>query len=239
MILEMQNVCKTFIIPHEKRDTLREHFLGFFCRKEYERFFALRDISFQLRTGEWLGIVGPNGSGKSTLLRILADIFRPDSGHVHVEGKIVPLLELGVGFHPDLTVRQNIFLNGTLLGLDRERIKKEIASMLQFAELTQFQDAKLKNLSSGMTMRLAFSIAIKTDGDVFLLDEVWAVGDGAFQKKCTKVLEALRKKGKTVVLVSHNLHQVQQFCDRCILLKKGKIIADGSPEDVIAHYEKN
>lgn len=238
-MIELQKVCKTFQIPHQKRDTLRDHFLGWWRDYTYESLPVLHDVTLDLKPGQWLGIIGANGSGKSTLLKIIAGIFRPDRGQISVEGKIVPLLELGIGFHPDLTVEQNIRVNGTLLGLDSKRIEKEIATILQFAEIEKFRDTKLKNLSSGMRLRLAFAIATKVDGDIFLLDEVWAVGDAAFQKKCQTTFQNLRKKGKTVVLVSHDLSQVRAHCDQVLWLERGQVRQLGHPDDVLEQYAKS
>lgn len=237
-MIKIQNVSKKFLLPHEKRNTLRDHFLGLFRNREYEEFFALRDISLDIHPGEWVGIIGRNGSGKSTLLRILSGIFLPDEGSFSIHGKRVPLLELGVGFHGELTVRENIFLNGTLLGISQKELKTKEKSILEFAELENFQDAKLKNLSSGMAVRLAFSIAIQADGEVFLLDEVMAVGDLDFQKKCEDIFLALRKQKKTVIFVSHNLSQINQFCDKVIWLEQGRIVAEGTPSQITLQYEK-
>lgn len=237
-MIHVSDVSKEFLLPHERRTTFREYFLHFFHPIHYERFYALRNVSFDLPKGQWLGIVGENGSGKSTLLRILAGVFTPTEGSVQISGKIVPLLGLGVGFHPDLTVCQNIFLNGALLGISLKKLKKKQKDILDFAEITLFRDAKLKNLSSGMIMRLAFSIALQTEGDIFLLDEILAVGDRPFQKKCETLFRTLKKEGKTVVLVSHNLNFLREWCDEMIWLHHGEIVAQGLPEVVLSQYEK-
>lgn len=220
-MIEVKKLSKSFLLPHEKRDTFREKFLGGFRPLEYENFQALSEVSFSVKKGEWLGIMGRNGSGKSTLLKILAGIYTPDEGSARVKGKLIPLLELGVGFHPELTVLQNIKFNATLLGLSAEIVKAKTEAILDFAELAKFKDQKLKNLSSGMQVRLAFAVAIQAEGEVYLLDEVLAVGDFEFQKKCEGVFQDLKERGKTVIMVSHSLSNLERYCDRALVLETG------------------
>ena len=186
----------------------------------YEVFNALQDISFTVSHGETFGIIGPNGSGKSTLLKILAGVLYPDSGEVRVNGKIAPFLEVGVGFQPDLTAKENIYLYGAIMGLSKREIASKYDEILEFAELKRFESMKLKNFSSGMTVRLAFSTAIQTDPDILLVDEVLSVGDESFQRKCNEKIDNIRKIGKTIVLVSHAMETVEELCKRCILIKR-------------------
>jgi len=237
-MINVENISKKFLIPHEKRETLREKFLGLFRPVKYEKFNALNNVSFNVKKGAWLGIVGKNGSGKSTLLKILSGVYRADTGKIKISGKIVPLLELGVGFHPDLTVTQNIFFNATLLGIPQAEIKTKIEQILEFANLKRFRDQSLKNLSSGMQVRLAFSVAIQADGDVYLLDEVLAVGDFEFQRKCETVFDRWKKEAKTVVFVSHGMGNITRWCDHAILLEKGTIKDHNSAEIICKEYEK-
>ncbi len=239
-MIESKHVSKKFKIPHERRDTVRDHFLNILRRTDFEEFFACNDISFQIKKGEWIGIVGRNGAGKSTLLKILAGIYKPDSGKISIsqKAKIVPLLSLGIGFDPELSVEQNTILTATILGLSPANIRQSFNDILAFAGIGKFRDAKLKNLSSGMVARLAFSIATVIDGDIFLLDEVFAVGDAAFAKKCEEAFKTLRKKQKTVIFVSHDLEKINQFCDRAIFLKDGKIKKIGQTSEVLAEYKQ-
>jgi ABC-type polysaccharide/polyol phosphate transport system ATPase subunit len=234
--IEVEGVSKAFRLPHERRTTLKEYFLHPFRHIEYERQVALDDVSLSVEEGEFFGIVGPNGSGKSTLLKILAGIYPQDTGTVRINGRLSPFIELGVGFNMELTARDNIWINGTLLGLSRREIKQRYESIVAFAELERFVDQKLKNYSSGMQVRLAYSIAIQVDFDILLLDEVLAVGDQRFQDKCFATFEGFRETGKTVVFVSHDLASVARFCDRALLLMGGVLRAIGTPEDVIDVY---
>jgi ABC-type polysaccharide/polyol phosphate transport system ATPase subunit len=235
--IEANQVSKTFLIPHEQRTTLKEHFLHPMRRMSYERNEALRDVSFTIAPGEFFGVVGPNGSGKSTLLKILAGIYRADSGSVTVAGKLSPFIELGVGFSMDLNARDNIRINGTLLGLTRRELEEKFESILAFAELERFVDQKLKNYSSGMLMRLAYSIAIQVPFDILLLDEVLAVGDEAFQEKCFATFERFQRQGKTIVYVSHDLGTMSRFCDRVLYLRDGNVRLIGAPDEAIGLYQ--
>jgi len=204
----------------------------------YDTFWALKDVSFDIKRGETFGVIGPNGSGKSTLLKLLAGVLYPDSGRITVNGKIAPFLELGVGFQAELTARDNVYLYGAIMGLSRKDIDRKYDLIMDFAELKRFENMKLKNFSSGMYVRLAFSIAIETDPDILLLDEVLAVGDEHFQKKCRKKVEEIRKSGKTIVFVSHDLKSVQSLCKKSVLLSGGKVASIGSTESVIQDYDR-
>ena len=200
-------------------------------------FHVLKDVSFNIQQGDFIGIVGRNGSGKSTLLKLLAGIYTPTKGAIHVGGKLVPFIELGVGFNHELTGRENVFLNGALLGFNRKEMEAMYDDIVSFAELRRFMDQKLKNYSSGMQVRLAFSIAIKAHGDILLLDEVLAVGDAAFQQKCFDYFETLKREKKTVVFISHDMGAVSRFCNRAIYIKNGKIIKEGNPDDIAELYK--
>jgi ABC-type polysaccharide/polyol phosphate transport system ATPase subunit len=229
-------VSKVFRLPHERRTMLKEYFLHPLRRVAYEEQRALADISFVIEPGEFFGIIGPNGGGKSTLLKIIAGIYRQDTGRVRVNGLLSPFIELGVGFNPELTARDNIWINGTLLGLDRRQLKTRYDDIVGFAELERFMDQKLKNFSSGMQVRLAYAIAIQVDFEVLLLDEVLAVGDESFQQKCFGTFDRFRSEGKTVVLVTHSLDLIERFADRALLLLDGRVCALGAPREVIARY---
>ena len=234
--IEAAGISKSFSLPHESRTTLKEHFLHPFRHTTYERQTALVDVSFDVKQGEFFGIIGLNGSGKSTLLKILAGIYQADAGTVHVNGVLSPFIELGVGFNPELTGRDNIRVNGTLLGLSRRELDERFDSILEFAELERFVDQKLKNYSSGMQLRLAYSIAIQVPFDILLLDEVLAVGDQEFQEKCFDTFHQMRADGKTIVFVSHDLRSVSQFCDRALLLERGIMRGLGQADEVVADY---
>lgn len=235
--ITVAGVSKNFKIPHEKAQTLRACFVNCFNRhRGYETFRALQDVTFEVKKGEFFGIVGRNGSGKSTLLKILAGIYVPDRGSVAVSGQISPFLELGVGFNPELTGRDNIYLNAAILGLNREQIDKRFKDIVAFSELKRFIDQKLKNYSSGMQVRLAFSVAIHADKDILLMDEVLAVGDNNFQQKCLEEFSRYRQEGKTVILVTHDTAVVQRYCDRALLLREGRIMKIGEADDVVAEY---
>jgi ABC-type polysaccharide/polyol phosphate transport system ATPase subunit len=234
--IEVEGVSKAFSLAHQQRTTLKEIFLHPFSRMEFERQQALDDVSFDVAPGEFFGILGPNGSGKSTLLKILAGIYRQDTGDVRVDGLLSPFIELGVGFNPELSARDNIRINATLLGLTKHQLKERFDEILAFAELEAFVDRKLKNFSSGMMLRLAYSIAIQVAFDILLLDEVLAVGDQAFQEKCFSTFEEMRNVGKTVVFVSHDIAAMTRFCDRILLLRKGRIEAIGPADEIVDRY---
>jgi ABC-type polysaccharide/polyol phosphate transport system ATPase subunit len=237
--IDLMGVSKSFRIPHEQRTYFKEYFLHPFRRTLYERNEALRDVTFSVEQGEFFGISGPNGSGKSTLLRILAGIYVPDRGQVRVRGLLSPFIELGVGFNLELNARDNIRINGTLAGLTTRQLDQKFDDILEFSELERFVDQKLKNYSSGMLMRLAYSIAIQIPFDILLLDEVLAVGDESFQAKCFASFERFKEEGKTVVLVTHALDLIDRFCDRSLLLDHGVVQNVGAPEDVIEAYRQS
>lgn len=239
-IIQVKNLKKSFFLPHQRHDSLVEFLsnpLRIF-KPAGEQFTVLKDIDLDINQGEFIGIMGRNGSGKSTLLKILAGIYTPTSGSVKVTGKMVPFLELGVGFNPELTGRENIYLNGIILGMPKDFLKKKYQEIVEFSELEKFMDMPLKNYSSGMQVRLAFSIAIMADADIYILDEVLAVGDLAFQKKCFDVFRNYKEQKKTVVLVTHAPGSVRDFCDRAVFLKDGILQINGSVEEVIKAYEQ-
>lgn len=228
--IKAENLSKTFSLPHEKIDTMKGVFVNLFKKKTYEKFSALDNISFEVKRGEFFGIIGRNGSGKSTLLKILAGIYRADCGKLTINGRIAPFLELGIGFHPELSGRDNIYLNGSVLGLSRKKINRKFEAIVAFSELERFIDQKIKNYSSGMQVRLAFSIAIHANREILLMDEVLAVGDTNFQHKCIAEFGKYKQLGKTVILVTHDLGTVQKYCDRSMLLRDGQIKIIGDPE---------
>ena len=216
--IEVRGVDKTFQIPRHRIDSLKERLTHPFTRQEYRTLQALRNISFDVHQGEFFGILGRNGSGKSTMLKIMASIYRPDAGRVRVAGHLAPFIELGVGFNPELSSRENVLLNGVLMGLSRREAARRLDAVLEFAELAEFADLKLKNYSSGMMVRLAFAVMVEADADVMLIDEVLAVGDAAFSQKCLNVFSELRDRGRTIVLVTHDMATAQRFCDRAMLI---------------------
>ena len=239
-IIIIENVSKHFKIPHEKKRTLFANVAGIFKGKTgYEEFWALRDVNITVKRGDTIGIIGENGSGKSTLLKIIAGVLYPDIGTVKVNGRIAPFLELGVGFQPELTAKDNIYLYGAIMGISKKEITKRYGEIFEFAELRRFENMKLKNFSSGMIMRLAFSTAMYTDPDIFLIDEVLSVGDESFQKKCSEKFDEFKKDKKTIILVSHSLESVKKICKNAILLHKGDIISEGECKKVIDDYHKS
>ncbi len=240
-IVAVEDVWKRFRIPHEKRSTVLDHIAGALSvlegkRYAYEEFWALKQVSLQLGEGESLGVVGPNGSGKSTLLKLLAGVMKPDVGTIRTGGAIAPVLELGIGFHGDLTVKENALIYGVLMGLHRSEMKKRTEAILDFAGLNRFQDAKLKTLSSGMQVRLAFSIAVETEAEIFLIDEALAVGDMEFQQKCLDKFREFKKEKKTIVLVSHSMGLIREFCEKTLYLLNGEVRAFGASETATTQY---
>ena len=237
--ISVKNLHKSFKLPTEQAFGLKQ---AIFNRlrgiKGYKEQKVLKGLDFEVKKGEFLGIIGRNGSGKSTLLKILAGIYYPEKGEITVDGTLVPFIELGVGFNPELTGRENVYMNGALLGFSNEEMDTMYDDIWEFAELKDFQDQKLKNYSSGMQVRLAFSIAIRAQGDILLLDEVLAVGDAAFQQKCSDYFSNLKHHKQTVILVTHSMDNVRKFCDRAILIEAGKIIQDGDPGKVADAYTK-
>lgn len=237
--IRVSGVSKAFKLPHEKQSSIKGLFVSMFHGKRtYERQQVLKDVSFEVKKGEFFGIVGRNGSGKSTLLKLLSGIYTADKGAIQVNGKLTPFIELGVGFSPDLTGRENVFLNGALLGFSREEMLAMYDEIVEFAELKRFMDQKLKNYSSGMQVRLAFSIAIRANTDILVLDEVLAVGDADFQRKCYEYFKSLKSSEKTVVLVTHDMGAVRDYCDKALLIDRGEIIHIGAPQDVSREYLK-
>lgn len=235
----VNSVSKDFILPHEKRTSAKSFFVGMFRRNSNsERQHALKNIDFSIKKGEFFGIVGRNGSGKSTLLKILAGIYQPTRGSVQVDGKLVPFIELGVGFNPELTGRENVYLNGALLGFSNKQIDEQYDDIVAFAELERFMDQKLKNYSSGMQVRLAFSLATRAHADILLVDEVLAVGDADFQRKCFEYFRTLKRHKKTVVFVSHDMSAVREYCDRAVLIEKSEIIAAGTADEIASQYSR-
>lgn len=236
-IIVVKDLDKTFKLPHEQHNGIKQKIVNIFnSEKGYEVQKVLKDISFDIKKGEFFGIVGRNGSGKSTLLKLLAGIYAPDKGIVQVNGSLTPFIELGVGFNPELTGRENVYMNGALLGFDRRQMDAMYNEIVEFAEIEKFMDQKLKNYSSGMQVRLAFSIAIRAESDILLLDEVLAVGDAVFQRKCYDYFKKLKKDSRTVVFVSHDTSALQEYCDKGILVEKGKIVYEGKIEEVINRY---
>ena len=235
--VRVKNTSKKFRLYHEKRTTIYESLVGSFNRKpHYETLQVLDNISFEVKKGESFGIVGRNGSGKTTLLRILSHIYQADSGSVETDGIVVPVLALGLGFHPELTATTNIYQSSILLGISKKQITENIDKIIKFAELEKFADVKLKNFSSGMQMRLAFATAVQVDPSILLLDEVIAVGDLNFQKKCRAVMIDFKERGKSIILVSHTPSDIEQLCDRAMFLKNGHIDAIGKPTEVLDAY---
>ncbi len=237
--ITVRNIHKTFKLPHERYSGAKQLFVNFFNRNRgYEEQKVLDDISFEIKKGEFFGIVGRNGSGKSTLLKLIAGIYTPDSGLVQVNGSLTPFIELGVGFNHELTGRENVFMNGALLGFSRTEMEGMYDDIVTFAELEKFMDQKLKNYSSGMQVRLAFSIAIRSKSDILLIDEVLAVGDAAFQTKCFDHFYRLKREGRTVVFVSHDRGALEKFCDRGILIEEGRMLVSGKMRDVLSQYSQ-
>jgi len=244
LVIEAADIWKRFRIPHHRRPSILEQIAGVLSvlegeRYTYEEFWALKAVDFKLERGESLGIIGPNGSGKSTLLKLMARIMKPDRGTIETDGRIVPILELGIGFQGDLTVKENALVYGVIMGIPRAQMKKRIESILDFAELARFQDAKLKNLSSGMQVRLAFSIAVETEADIFLVDEALAVGDMEFQKRCLARFRQFKNEGKSIVLVSHDVSLVKAFCESTLYLLNGEMRDFGPSDRVTDTYVKD
>lgn len=235
-VIHVEHLTKKFRIPHERITTLRGAFVNIFKKKTYEEFLALDDVSFEVKQGEFFGIIGRNGSGKSTLLKILAQIYTPDTGAISISGLVSPFLELGIGFNPELSGRDNIYLNATVLGLSKKQINERFKSIVEFSEMERFIDQKIKNYSSGMQVRLAFAVAIHANREILLMDEVLAVGDTNFQQKCIEEFNRYRKLGKTVILVTHDLGTLQRYCDRAMLLRNGKVEKIADPDSVVSMY---
>ena len=235
--VSVKHLSKKFTLYHEKRDSIYESATSWFQKKRHnETLQALDDVSFNVKHGEIFGIIGRNGGGKTTLLRIISKIYSGDSGSVDVKGTIIPVLALGLGFHPELTAITNIYQSSILLGFKKEEIEKRIGDIIEYAELEKFADTKIKNFSAGMQMRLAFATSVLVDPDILLLDEVFAVGDVAFQKKCFDTIMSFKKRGKAIIFVSHDMTPIKNFCDRVMFLKDGKVGHIGTPEESVSAY---
>ncbi|MGI6594821.1 MAG: ABC transporter ATP-binding protein [Christensenellales bacterium] len=238
VLIDVQNVSMKFRMPTEKIDNLKEYVIRFLKRTlKYKNFSALDDVSFQVKRGESLALIGRNGAGKSTLLRIIAGIIDPTSGFVKTQGSMVPLLKLGAGFDYNANGKENVFLNGAMLGFSHKEMEKKYDSIVDFAELHEFMNVPLKNYSSGMMARLGFAIAVDVQPDILLIDEVLAVGDGKFREKCAKRIDELKANGTTFIVVSHSMEQIRRLCDKAVYLKKGKKIAEDDVETIIKMYE--
>ncbi len=235
--IEVDHVTKSFKIYYDKASTLKEHLI-FWKRNKSEKFTALKDINLTISKGETVGLVGVNGSGKSTLLKLMTKIIYPTKGHIITHGKLTSLLELGAGFHNDFTGRENIYFNASIFGLTKKEIDKRLDEIIEFSELKDFIDNPVRTYSSGMYMRLAFSIAINVDAEILLIDEILAVGDQHFQEKCFKKLHELKESDKTIVIVSHDLDKIKSLCTRAIWINEGVVAMDGAPDDVITEYLK-
>jgi ABC-type polysaccharide/polyol phosphate transport system ATPase subunit len=238
--ISVEGVSKTFRLPHQQYSTLKERVLHPFRSTEYDELKAVQDISIEIAEGEFFGIVGRNGSGKSTLLKCIAGIYRVDVGRISIAGRLSPFIELGVGFNPDLNARDNVVINAIMLGLSRKQAMERFEHVVAFAELEGFMDLRLKNYSSGMLVRLAFATAIQVDAEILLIDEVLAVGDAAFQQKCFEEFFRLKREGKTIVFVSHDMYSVERFCNRAMLMEHGRMTKIGDPREVgRAYHELN
>lgn len=236
----LEDVTQRFRVISERPDTLREAVAKLHRRRRmtYHDFLALRHVSFEVAHGSMVGVIGRNGSGKSTMLKMVAGVYRPSSGQVHVEGRVAPLIELGAGFHPELTGRENILINGLLLGLSKREVLSLEEQIIDFAEIGEFIDTPVKQYSSGMYMRLAFSVATAVDPDVLLIDEILSVGDAGFKEKCFDRIQNFRDQGKTILFVSHDVETIQHFCERVLLFHNGELVADGDPKPVITRYRE-
>lgn len=237
--VEVHNIKKQFSYSRHKNNSLKRAITQVFKKKDKRKdtFNALDGISFNVEKGDFFGILGRNGSGKSTLLKIISEIYRPTSGHVHHDGKIVSFIELGVGFKGELSGRENVYLNGALLGFSKQEVDEMYDDIVEFAELEKFMDQQLKNYSSGMKVRLAFSVAIRAKADILILDEVLAVGDASFKKKCNDYFHTLKNDKKTVILVTHSMHDVKTYCNKAIVIENGKIIFEGGAEGAAESYQ--
>lgn len=236
--IQVSDLSKKYRVYHDRAQTLKERLL-FSNRHKYEDFWVLKDINLKVEEGETVGLIGVNGSGKSTLLKLMTRIIYPDKGQVILRGKVSSLLELGAGFHPDFTGMENIYMNAAIFGMTKKEIEKKIPDILAFSEMKDFIDVPVRTYSSGMYMRLAFSIAINVEAKILLIDEILAVGDEAFQAKCFQKIAKLKEAGMTIVIVSHALGQIIQFCDRAVWLKDGRIQADGQSRAVVDQFRQN
>jgi ABC-2 type transport system ATP-binding protein len=239
-VIRVENVTQRFRVIHERPDSVRELFSKFFRKKvKYHDFEAVKNASLSVQRGEVVGIIGRNGSGKSTLLKVIAGVYRPSMGHVTVTGSIAPLIELGAGMHPELTGRENILLNGLLMGFSKQEMMQREQRIIEFADLGDFIEAPIRQYSSGMYMRLAFAVATEVDPDILVMDEVLAVGDLEFQAKCFDRLRRFRESGKTILIVTHTMTQIKEICSRVVYLDHGRIIIDGNPAEVVEQYQRS
>jgi ABC-type polysaccharide/polyol phosphate transport system ATPase subunit len=238
MSVDVRDVSKTFRFPHRKYSTLKERALHPFATRTHDTLRALDRVSFEIEPGEFFGIVGRNGSGKSTLLKCLSGIYTIDGGYLHVEGRVSPFIELGVGFNPDLPARDNVIVNAIMLGLTRKQARRRFDEIIAFAELEDFLDLHLKNYSSGMAARLGFAVAIEVDADVLLVDEVLAVGDASFQRKCFEQFDRMKRDGRTILFVTHDMATIERLCDRALVLELGQVVEIGPPDRVARRYEE-
>jgi ABC-type polysaccharide/polyol phosphate transport system ATPase subunit len=238
--VSVEGVSKTFRLPHQQYSTLKERMLHPLRSTTYDELHAVQDVTLEIAEGEFFGIVGRNGSGKSTLLKCIAGIYGVDSGRISIAGRLSPFIELGVGFNPDLNARDNVIINAIMLGLSRKQAMERFEHVVAFAELEEFMDLRLKNYSSGMLVRLAFATAIQVDAEILLIDEVLAVGDAAFQQKCFEEFFRLKREGRTIVFVSHDMYSVERFCDRAMLMERGRMTQIGEPRIIgRAYHELN
>ena len=236
--IEFENVTQRFRVIQERRDTLREMFAKLMRHEvTFHDFDAVRNVSLKIAKGHTVGLIGRNGSGKSTLLKIAAGVYKATAGSVRVDGTLAPLIELGAGFHHELTGRENILLNGLLMGYSKREMLEREQAIVEFADIGDFIDAPVKQYSSGMYMRLAFAVATEVNPEILLIDEILAVGDTSFQQKCFERVDSFQRSGKTIMLVSHNMGHIEQHCDRAILLEQGAVMADGKPAEVIEVYK--
>lgn len=239
--IKFNDVSKTFKIYQNKCYSIKEIFINFLLRKnklEIQKYPVLTDVSFDIKQGETVGIIGQNGTGKSTTLKLITKILYPDKGEIETRGKISSLLEIGAGFQPDMTGRENVYLYGSILGIPKKEIEMKYNSIVEFSEVEQFMDTAVKNYSSGMYMRLAFSVAIHVDPEILVIDEVLAVGDASFQAKCIKKIKEFKNNGKTIVFVSHDMNSIKMICDRVFFIKKGGVMIEGSVEDMTNLYSQ-
>jgi len=236
--VSVEGVNKSFRLPHHQYHTIKERTLHPFRARTFDELHALRGIDLEIPSGEFFGIVGRNGSGKSTLLKCLAGIYGIDTGHIDVQGRLSPFIELGVGFNPNLTARDNVVINAIMLGLTRKEARARFDEIIAFAELEEFVDLQLKNYSSGMSVRLGFAVAVQVDADVLLVDEVLAVGDASFQQKCFNQFERMKSEGRTIIFVTHDMSAVERFCDRAMLLERGRVLNLGPAEQVSREYSE-
>ena len=236
-VIEVNNMSKDFVIYGDKANTLKEKIIRFKNNKK-EEFHVLKNINLKIKKGESVALIGVNGSGKSTLLKLITKIIYPTKGKIKVDGKLTSLLELGAGFHQDFSGRENIYFNASIFGLSKQEIEKRVDDIIEFSELGEFIDSPIRTYSSGMYMRLAFSVAINVDADILLIDEILAVGDQHFQEKCLNKMLELKKQGKTMVFVSHSADAVKFLCDRAVWLSKGQIKMDGKTNEVLTEYTK-